>query len=229
VKPGARVLDFGAGNGFKTAVAAVLGYECSAYDDLQDAWAEGDEGRKFVEALAARFNLNYVVADSSLWPFANEYFDIVMMHDVLEHLHDSPKPIMNQLLNSTKVGGHVFVTVPNLVNIRKRLDVLRGRTNLEKFEAYYHHPGQWRGHVREYTRQDLELLAKLLGTELVELRGVHHMLQKVPRGFLNLYKGLMTLMPDMADTWMMVARKPSGWTPNGDLSKEELFRVLSSV
>ena len=43
------------GTAFKTAVAAVLGYECSAYDDLQDAWAEGDAGRKFVEALAAMF------------------------------------------------------------------------------------------------------------------------------------------------------------------------------
>ena len=46
------------------------------------------------------------------------------------------------------------VTVPNLVDIRKRIAVVFGKTNLGPFELYYWAPIPFRGHIREFTRDD---------------------------------------------------------------------------
>ena len=45
-----NVLDFGSGPCDKTAVVALLGHNCIAYDDLQDTWhKESDNTRKILE------------------------------------------------------------------------------------------------------------------------------------------------------------------------------------
>ena len=70
-------------------------------------------------------------------PFSHELFDMVMMHDVLEHIHDTPRELLNDLLELLKPQGLLFVTVPNQVNIKKRIKVVMGRTNLTAFETFY--------------------------------------------------------------------------------------------
>ena len=83
-----------------------------------------------------------------------------MLNDVIEHLHNSPRSILLALLEALKDEGVLLITVPNAGNIRKRLDLLRGKTNLPPFSQYYWHPDPWRGHVREYVHGDLEQLAQ---------------------------------------------------------------------
>ena len=58
---------------------------------------------------------------------------MVMSHDVLEHLHHSPRDLLNDLCELIKPNALLFITVPNAVNIRKRIDVLRGKTNLPDY------------------------------------------------------------------------------------------------
>src|SRR5437660_12422941 len=43
--PGAHVLDFGSGPMDKTAALQLLGYRCSAIDDLQDFWHLAGDNR----------------------------------------------------------------------------------------------------------------------------------------------------------------------------------------
>jgi len=105
---------------------------------------------------------------------------MVMCHDVLEHLHDSPRELLNDLAELIKPTGLLFITVPNAVNIRKRISVLVGNTNHPRFDTYYWYPGPWRGHVREYVRKDLELLCQYLGFTIEQLNGCHHMLHVLP-------------------------------------------------
>ncbi|MEU6576010.1 methyltransferase domain-containing protein [Streptomyces sp. NPDC046805] len=227
LKPGSRILDFGAGPADKTAVLAALGYECTAVDDLQDEWHKRGRARQLILEFAEKMGIEYIPLDGGPLP-DTEPFDLVMLHDVLEHLHDSPRDLLNGLLERVRNEGYLFVTVPNHVNLRKRLDVLRGRTSHPQFELYYWYPGNWRGHVREYTEGDCVGLAKALGLKPREVRGAHHMLCKVPPRFRRAYLAASRFMPSTRDTWSMVAQKPPGWVAKPELDDTE-FRELTGL
>ena len=203
LKPGDRVLDFGCGPADKTAVLQAMGMKCSGFDDWSDDWhaAKRPEMESFIKRSGIDFHHS-----SEGWPFAPRTFDMVMALHVMEHLHDSPKPLLDMMLETCKPGGLLLITVPNAVNIRKRIDVLRGRTNLPPFETYYREI-PWRGHVREYVKDDLAQLAAFQNLEIVELRSVHNMLQKVPAGIQPVYRVLTSIFEGWRDTWLLLARK----------------------
>ncbi len=223
--PGSRLLDFGAGPADKTAIFAALGYKCTAVDDFGDGWHTRGDARQMILNFAEDMGIEYITLDTDELPDTQE-FDMVMLHHIIEHLHDSPRELLNGLLERVRERGYLYITVPNHVNLRKRLAVLRGKTSHCKYETFYWNPGKWRGHVREYTREDCTALARALGLEVVELRGVHHMLEKVPRRLLRIYLAASQLAPSTRDTWSMVALKPVGWTPKTQLDDRE-FQELS--
>lgn len=226
---GATILDFGSGPCDRTAVAQVLGYKCSAADDLNDEWHRAGGNREKIIAFAKQEGINFELTAGNQLPFSGETFDMVMLHDVLEHLHDSPRDLLNDLLTLLKPGGLLFVTVPSAVNIRKRLDVLRGKTNLPNYEAYYWSPGPWRGHVREYTRGDLQMLAAFLALEVVELKNCHHMLHRLSPRLRPIYRAVTALFPGWSDSLSLVARKPMNWQPRKTLPEEELRRMYAAI
>lgn len=225
--PGSRILDFGAGPADKTAVLSALGYQCTALDDLQDEWHKRGGARQLILDFAESMGIDYIPLDGGDLPSADG-FDMVMLHDVLEHLHDSPRDLLINLLERVREGGYLFVTVPNHVNLRKRLAVLRGHTSHPPYDLYYWYPGNWRGHVREYTEGDCVALAKALGLEVREVQGTHHMLSKVPPKFRRAYLALSKFIPSTRDTWSMVAQKPPGWSAKTELNDVE-FRELTGL
>ena len=212
--PGSKILDFGSGPCDKTAMFQAMGYECYAYDDLQDSWhVKGSNQAKimeFAKDAGIRFTLAHV---GEAFPYPKEYFDMVTLNGVVEHLHDSPRDLLNDILELLKPGGLLLVTVPNAANIRKRLDLLRGRTNYQRFDMFYWYPGQWRGHVREYVKRDLASLSQFLGLEIRELSGEDQMLRALKGPVRFVYLRVTSLMKSWKDTWLLVARKPEGWKP----------------
>lgn len=219
LQPGDRLLDFGSGPCDITAVASVLGFKCSACDDLQDAWHGTEGNRDKLVAFAEEFDIDFSRRHDGNFPFENGSFDMVMMHDVLEHLHDSPRDLLIDLLELVRPEGYFFATVPNAVNIRKRIRVMFGKTNFPLFQQYYWYPGPWRGHVREYTKDDLAKLSEYLELDVAELRSCHHMLHKVPRAARPAYVGLSAIFTGWRDSWLLVAKKIPNWAPrkNEDL------------
>lgn len=213
LEPGNSILDFGAGACDKTALLAARGYRCSACDDLQDDWHLRDNNREKIIAYARMQGIDLRLTDGGVIPFPAASFDMVMANDVIEHLHESPRSLVGTLIELIKPNGYLLISVPNAVNIRKRLNVARGKTNLPDFATYYWYPGQWRGHIREYVKDDLRQLAQFASLEIVELRGCHHMLQKVPLLLRPVYKTVTALFPAWRDSWILVARKPANWQP----------------
>jgi len=211
---GSSILDFGCGPCNRTAVLQFLGFQCSACDDLQDAWCDLPGNREKIIAFANQCGIDFCLLQGNLLPFREHSFDMVMLTDVIEHLHDSPRSLLNDLLELVKPEGLLFVTVPNAVNIRKRLNVLVGRTNLPPFKQYFYYPSPWRGHIREYVKNDLVLLAEYLDLEVLELRGCDHMLFRLPKFIRPAYRLVTYFFPGLKDTWVLVARKKKGWTPN---------------
>jgi len=207
VKPGSAILDFGSGPCDKTVLIQKKGYRCSACDDLSDEWHLKDDNRERIQEYAESNGVSFHLMKDFDLPYDKCSFDMIMLHNVLEHIVDSPKPIIEKLISLLKDGGLLYVVIPNLANLRKRISLLVGRTNLAPFDLYYHYPGQWRGPKREYVRGDLEKLAKYAGTEILLLKTVHHMLFRLPRALQLPYRILCSIIPDSKDTWSMIAKK----------------------
>ena len=229
LEPGARILDFGCGPCDKTAILQALGFRCAGVDDLQEDWHKAPGQRDDILRFAQECGIDFRLHNGNGLPFQDEKFDMVMMHDVLEHIHDSPRELLNDLLERTTPEGLLFITVPNQVNIKKRLEVLMGRTNLTAYETFYWSDIPWRGHVREYVRDDLEKLAEYLNLDVLELRGVDHMLQKIPSVTRPPYRLATALFNDWKDSWLMVARKKKGWTPRRSLTPLEQKAILPDL
>lgn len=218
---GGKILDFGCGPMDKTAVLARLGYQCVGYDDLNDPWHRVPGNLEKIKEFARRESMRLDLAADGPMPYEKNSFDLVMSNDVFEHIHDSPRELVNDLVEFLKPGGFLMITVPNAVNIRKRLEVLRGRTNLPGFDGFYWLPGSWRGHVREYVRGDLVAMNKYLKLDMVELRGCDHMLVRVPKRFQKVYVAITNLADGLKDSWTYVGRKPEGWQPQREIPEEQ--------
>lgn len=229
LKPGARILDFGCGPCDKTAILQELGFKTAGYDDLQEDWHKVPGNRDLILRFAKESGIDFRLNQGPPAPFERDVFDMVMLNDVLEHIHDSPRDLLNDLLELATPEGILFITVPNQVNIKKRIEVLMGRTNLTAYETYYWAENPWRGHIREYVRDDLEKLAEYLDLDVLELRGVDHMLQKLPRVARTPYRLATALFPGWKDSWLMVARKRKGWVPRKQIPRKELLAILPDL
>lgn len=224
---GSSILDFGSGPCDKTAALQVMGYRCAAYDDLADGWHNQSDNRERIMAFVNQVGIDFRVAfPGEPLPFEPETFDLVMANDILEHLHDSPRDLLLDLIGLLVPNGLLLITVPNAVNIRKRLAVLRGKTNLPDFHDYYWYEGPWRGHVREYTRGDLVALASFLDLEVVELHGVHHMLRRLNFPARQLHVAACTIFDGWKDSWVLVARRPTNWAPRRHLEGDDRKRLM---
>jgi SAM-dependent methyltransferase len=224
--PGSKILDFGCGPCDKTAILQVLGYQCYCIDDLQDDWHRVPGNRDKILDFAKDFGIDFRLPNYGLSSFDKNTFDMIMLHGVLEHLHDSPRDILNDLLELAKPQGLLFITVPNAVNIRKRIDVIFGKTNLPRFDGYYWYPGAWRGHIREYVRDDLVKLSNYLNLELLELNSCDHMIHKLPTVVRPIYLFATNFFRGWKDSWVLVASKRVNWVPRKVLPNDELTRIL---
>jgi SAM-dependent methyltransferase len=213
LKENSTVIDIGSGPGDKTAIVAMQGHKCIAYDDMNDEWHKDSDNNnkifKFFEKMKIQsLNPTYEKIES-----LDLSLDMIMSNDALEHLHESPKNTLLPMLYMLKDNGIVFITVPNAGNIKKRLSLLIGKTNLPPYESYYWYPGLWRGHIREYVYNDLKQLCIYLDLSIELLTGVDHMLEKVPKWLLPFYRMTTKLFPHWKDSWVLVARKKSNWSP----------------
>ena len=226
---GSKILDLGTGPADKPAILQKLGYICTGYDDMSDEWHALDNNKEKILNFAKDIGVEYIDADNNNIELEKESFDMLMTNDFLEHLHDSPRIILNDFLEYVKPGGLLFITVPNAVNIRKRLAVLRGRTNLPDYYSYFWSPGSWRGHVREYVKNDLILLCEYLSLDLISVKGSDHMASIRLKGLLKKIYFLVTKFDDsLKDTWTLIAKKPSNWKNNKEMKFDEYLKYLSS-
>lgn len=222
-----KLLDFGAGPCDKTALFSLVGMKVTAFDNLQDAWHRLDGNRERILSFAKSVSIDYCVPDEDeAFDFAEREYDVLMLHDVIEHFHSSPRVLLNKLLRYVRPEGILAITVPNAANLRKRVHLLFGRTNYNHFEYFYWYPGLWKGHVREYVKKDLLLLNKFLGLELLELSTYHLQLDVLPAGARRPFVAFSAIFPGIRDSWMLIARKPRDWNPRFRPDPEEFSQAF---
>jgi 2-polyprenyl-3-methyl-5-hydroxy-6-metoxy-1,4-benzoquinol methylase len=159
-----RVLDVGT-SAFTALARDTLGIEVDTLD-LPEAQHQvrGYEPARRSGAHHV-FDLNDVLQREK-WPVLDTY-DVVLLCEVIEHLTVSPLPVLQFVRGLLPPGGWLMVQTPNAVSLSKRVKMLAGRNPYELLRDDATDPG----HVREYTRSELEGYARAAG---LEVHGFHY-------------------------------------------------------
>lgn len=203
LKPG-RVLDLGCGKGDLLIGLKNRGWRCSGTEISKESaeYARDNWGIK-----------NVLSENIENAKFKHGYFDLILMHHVLEHLYD-PKTMLKKIKRWLKSEGILLLAVPNFnslsVTIFKRkafsLDVPR--------------------HLFQFTPKSLKELLKLAGYKILALSYfslVHNMVifretmallgskkttpQISPIDFLGFVWAYFTAFSKRSDTIILIAKK----------------------
>ena len=96
------------------------------------------------------FDLNDCL-DRALWPQLPRQYDVIIMAEVLEHLHVPPHTVLGFLREQLRRPGFVVLQTPNAAALHKRLALLMGRNPVEAPRSSRENPG----HFHEYTLREL--------------------------------------------------------------------------
>jgi SAM-dependent methyltransferase len=177
IHTGKTLVDLGAGFSCFSPVLSQLGLNVSIVDDFGGGGGvdtqQQERTNKIINQIRQQLGINVLEEDflNRKLPFENESVDMVTCFHSLEHWHNSPKNLFHEIERILKPGGFVFFATPNSVNIRKRLWVLMGKSNLPKVEDWYGELPYWRGHVREPTIKELVEIFNWNGFKVVFTSG----------------------------------------------------------
>ncbi|MDH7489449.1 MAG: methyltransferase domain-containing protein [Anaerolineae bacterium] len=145
---GRRALDVGCGIGFYTRRLQEAGAEAYGVD------VDPDKVAKAREAVA-----NVQVAPAEKLPFPDGFFDMVLSHEVLEHVDDDRQAVA-EAIRVLKPGGRLVIFVPNrLYPFETHGCYWRGRYRFGNIPLVNWLPNRLRNrlcpHVRAYTARGL--------------------------------------------------------------------------
>jgi 2-polyprenyl-3-methyl-5-hydroxy-6-metoxy-1,4-benzoquinol methylase len=233
---GSKILSIGSGPCDFEAILSKLGYNVTAIDDLNDQWHLIGKNKERIKDFANRLNIKLINQSAGSLKIKSNYFDVVLLIDIVEHLHNSPRELLNDSISSLEPDGLLIIETPNAVALIKRLKILFGKTNQISANFIYWNIGEYRSHVREYTQTELKQLfkyqnlisinSKMLNTmiDIVEVENAH-LFKKITVKF---YKSASNLYPNFRDTILISGKKPKNWHQT-DVSIEKFKKYYSHL
>jgi 2-polyprenyl-3-methyl-5-hydroxy-6-metoxy-1,4-benzoquinol methylase len=165
-----RVCDVGGGIGMFSIGCAALGFkEVVLCDDFQDYINKilGDS----IFHIHRKYNVRIVTGDVIKEGLKVEgKFDAITSFDSMEHWHHSPKRLFHQAASMLSPNGLFVLSVPNCVNLRKRITIPFGIGKWTALDDWYEKE-TFRGHVREPDVRDLLYIARDMGLKNVRIYG----------------------------------------------------------
>lgn len=119
--------------------------------------------------LHVRFDLNEA-PDRSAWPRLDRRYDLIVVAEVLEHLHVPASAVLALLAEQLRSSGCIILQTPNAAALHKRLTLLVGRNPVEAPRVSRENPG----HLHEYTIAELREQVRAGGLILQWLRAENY-------------------------------------------------------
>lgn len=178
-QPGTKMLDVGGGKGRMSVVLSELGLHCATVDILYEEENTLTPGGKLyiprLKSYLENKGINVIPQDfyADGLPLADNQFDLAIFSEVIEHLPNSPKPILAEIYRVLVPNGYLILTTPNVVSLKHRLQALRGRSSRPLINTYYNmegykHGDVYRGHTREFSRHEVEYMLTQEGFVIVD-------------------------------------------------------------
>jgi SAM-dependent methyltransferase len=182
-----------------------------------DVWTLDRTDRLKERCAAAGVTLVSCNLDDARLPLDDDFFDLVIFTEVLEHVFAPPTEVLMDVRRILRPSGTLILGVPNIVRLSQRLRVLVGRSPLH--DADHQLNRGWmhgHGHLHEYTRREIVSLCKGAGYEILDVR----MLSSegpmdILRGNLKfslrrlVYDTILVLAPPLRTTIDVVCQKPA--------------------
>lgn len=117
-------------------------------------------------------NIAILNIESEQFPYKDNYFDLVLCNEVLEHMPQSPIPPLLEMHRVTKKKGSLMITTPNIARSINRAKMLFGKTIMYPINVYFDRGGKgnniYHRHNREYTLEELTTLVKKTSWQTVK-------------------------------------------------------------
>lgn len=148
---GKRVLDVGCGLGMYVRKMSAFAAEVHGVDI---------DAEKVAEASQTLPNIH--VAPAEKLPFSDDFFDVVLSHEVIEHVADDRQAI-HEAYRVTRPGGRVVVFAPNRLYIFETHGVYVGGRYIYRLAPFVNWlpdglRNRFAPHVRAYRSDDLRRL-----------------------------------------------------------------------
>ncbi len=214
---GAKVLSIGAGPCGLEAMLSKLQFKITVIDDLNDHWHLIGNNRQKIVDFAEEMGIELFVQSYAISEM-KDFFDAVLLINVIEHLDNSPRMLLNFSLSSVKTNGLLIVQTPNSVALIKRLRLVVGKYPYVNADLFYWNIGNFRGHFREYSASELKDILLNHNLSWLKIETTNQMINMM-RGGLSFsimkltYQLLSLLSPNFKDTILVLARKPINWQP----------------
>lgn len=203
VGTGDRVLEVGSVPLLLTAALAGRGFDVTGVDLDPERFRAGID--------ACGLAVVRCDVETEALPFADASFDAVVCNEVFEHLRVNPVFTVREINRVLRPGGRLMLSTPNLRSYRGVVNLVgHGRAWSVGAEPYEQYAKLERlghmGHVREYTRREVEDFLAACGLTVTEV---------VPRGApaTRLEHVALRLRPSLAPMMSVVAEKAGGSGP----------------
>lgn len=119
IKEGVKILDIGCYDGSMLVVLKKLGKKIDYTGVDADSFALNIASSRGAKVMKINF-------ENAELTFENNYFDIIIMAEVLEHLRD-PAKLIEKAKEILRPNGVILISLPNECTVYHRLKVLLGR------------------------------------------------------------------------------------------------------
>ncbi|HUE81895.1 MAG TPA: methyltransferase domain-containing protein [Pyrinomonadaceae bacterium] len=159
------VCDVGGFWGTFSIMLADLGYEVTMTESLRYYGGAFDGLFEFIASRGVQV-LDYDPFEPDI--SAPNRFDVVTVMAVLEHYPHSLKCFMQNVTGLLKPDGMIYLEVPNIAYLPRRIRFLLGNSPLSTIEEIFHSEVPFIGHHHEFTIAELRDLARLSGLTILK-------------------------------------------------------------
>lgn len=168
-KADVKILEIGAFLGIVSICLKRLGYKVTSSE------IPIFHKNERLQALYSKNSIELVGLDLRDYkmPFADAQFDLVIMCETLEHLNFNPVPMLYEVNRIEKVGGALYLSLPNIARWDSRKRLLFGQSIHNPISDFYSQYEQGSNmvvglHWREYSIAEIKELVTRVNYQVIE-------------------------------------------------------------